>query len=171
MKNFEERLKGGHPNSLGNTVEVVEKVLEQNELFGELFQCYFSNDEVVRLRTSNAMKRIGKADKIILIPYIDRFLTEIAQINQASAQWTLAQLFLLLEKDMSDNQIAKATDIMKDNLEKHDDWIVLNQTMATLARWAKKDTSLKDWLIPQLERLSADTRKSVSGRAKKLMPK
>lgn len=171
MKNFEERLKGGHPNSLGNTVEVVEEVLEKNELFGELFQCYFSNDEVVRLRTSNAMKRIGKADKTILIPYIDRLLTEIAQINQASAQWTLAQLFLLLEKDMSYNQIAKATDIMKDNLEKHDDWIVLNQTMATLARWAKKDTSLKDWLIPQLERFSADTRKSVSGRAKKLMPK
>jgi hypothetical protein len=32
MKNFEERLKGGHPNSLGNTVEVVDEILAENEL-------------------------------------------------------------------------------------------------------------------------------------------
>ncbi|WP_272149171.1 hypothetical protein [Tenacibaculum aiptasiae] len=81
MKNFEERLKGGHPNSLGNTVEIVEEVLAENELFNELFNCYHSNDEVVRLRTSNAMKRICKAKKILLIPYIDLFLTDIAQID------------------------------------------------------------------------------------------
>lgn len=55
MKNFEQRLKGGHLNSLGNTIEIVEEVLAENELFNELFNCYFSDDELVRLRTSNAM--------------------------------------------------------------------------------------------------------------------
>jgi len=58
MNDFEKRLKGGHPNSLGNTIEVVEEVLAKNDLFNELFNCYFSNDEVVRLRTSNAMNFI-----------------------------------------------------------------------------------------------------------------
>jgi len=29
MKSFEVRLKGGHPNSSGNTVEIVDEVLEQ----------------------------------------------------------------------------------------------------------------------------------------------
>ncbi|MEX0287982.1 MAG: hypothetical protein AB3N14_02640 [Flavobacteriaceae bacterium] len=169
MQNFEERLKGGHPNSLGNTVEIVEQVLEQNQHFDELFNCYFSSDEVVRLRTSNAMKRICKARKTLIIPYIDKFLSDIAKIDQASTQWTLADLFGMLEKDMSEPQIAKAKRIMKHNLENHQDWIVLNQTMATLANWSEKDAKLKAWILPQLERLSIDQRKSVSGRARKMM--
>lgn len=171
MKNFEERLKGGHPNSLGNTVEVVDEVLAENELFNELFNCYFSNDEIVRLRTSNAMKRICKAKKTTLIPYIDLFLTDIAKIDQASTQWTLSQLFGMLEKDMDKRQIGQAKKIMKNNLANHNDWIVLNQTMDTLTKWAKNDVKLKDWIKPHLERLTADERKSVSGRAKKMIEK
>ncbi|MGF1533261.1 MAG: hypothetical protein ACFCUI_06130 [Bernardetiaceae bacterium] len=171
MKNFEERLKGGHPNSLGNTVEVVDEVLADNELFDELFNCYLSNDAIVRLRTSNAMKRICKAKKSILLPYIDRFLTDIAQIDQASTQWTLSQLFGMLDKDMTEEQIEKAKDIMKNNLSDHNDWIVLNQTMDTLTKWAKKDADLKNWIKPHLERLTADERKSVSGKALKMIEK
>ena len=134
MKNFEERLKGGHPNSLGNMVEIVDEVLAQHELFNELFNCYFSNDEIVRLRTSNAMKRICKAKKGLLIPYVDRFLNEISKIDQASTQWKLSQLFGLLEKDMNESQIEHAKKIMKGNLANHKDWIVLNQTMDTLTQ-------------------------------------
>ncbi|PWJ44745.1 hypothetical protein [Sediminitomix flava] len=171
MRNFEERLKGGHPNSLGNTVEIVEEVLAQNDLFDELFNCYFSDDEVVRLRTSNAMKRVCKKQKVLLIPYLDRFLTEISTIDQASTQWTLAQLFGMLEKEMTDAQIEKAKEIMKANLANHTDWIVLNQSMDTLAKWAKKDLDLKEWLLPHLNRLTSDHRKSVSTKAQKMMEK
>ena len=150
MSNFEERLKGGHPNSLGNTVEIVDEVLAKNELFNELFNCYFSHDEIVRLRTSNAMKRICKAKKTMLTAYIDRFLTDIAQIDQASTQWTLSQLFGMLEKDMDEKQIGQAKKIMKNNLANHNDWIVLNQTMDTLTKWAKTDAELNDWIKPHL---------------------
>ncbi len=168
MKNFESRLKGGHPNSLGNTVEIVEEVLKQPDLFDELFNCYFSTDEVVRLRTSNAMKRICKAEKSMLIPYIDRLLDEISTIDQASTQWMLAQLFGLLKRDMSDQQIEEATRLMKHNLANHTDWIVLNTTMETLGKWAKKNIALKTWLAPHLDRLAKDERKSVAGRANKI---
>ncbi|WMN06906.1 hypothetical protein QYS48_34200 [Marivirga arenosa] len=168
MGDIENRLKGGHPNSLGNTIEVVDRVLKEQNLFPELFNCYFSDDEVVRLRTSNAMKRICKQDKSILIPYIDRFLVEISEINQASTQWTLAQLFDMLKKDMSKEQILDAQDIMKNNLANHSDWIVLNQSMTTLGEWAKKDDNLKKWMAPHLKRLMADSRKSVASKAKKV---
>lgn len=169
MNNFEPRLKGGHPNSLGNTIEIVEEVLQNHKLFEEFFNCYFSHDEVVRLRVSNGMKRIGKEDKNVLVPYIDRFLAEVSKIEQASAQWTLAQLFLLLEKQMSSTQIEKATNLMKHNLANHHDWIVLNQTMQTLGTWAKDNNDLKNWLQPHLKRLSIDERKSVAKRAKTLL--
>lgn len=169
MNNFENRLKGGHPNSLGNTIEIVEEVLKDHSLFDELFTCYFSTDEVVRLRVSNAMKRIAKEEKQLLLPYIDRFLTEIAAIDQASTQWTLSQLFDLYAKEMSPKQIIRAAHIMKNNLENHTDWIVLNMTMNTLGKWAKKDKGLKDWLLPHLDRLTNDNRKSVAGKSQKIL--
>ena len=83
---FEQMLSGRHPNSLGNTVEVVEIVLSDRALLEKLYNCYFGQDEVVRLRTSNAMKRICQSQPQWLIPYLNRFLTEVSQIQQASAQ-------------------------------------------------------------------------------------
>ena len=166
---FEERLTGRHPNSLGNTVEVVEEVLSDHAKFHELFQCYFSNDEVVRLKTSNAMKRICKEEKHLLVPYVDKFLAEISGIDQASTQWTLSQLFAMLKEEMTIEQIDQAKNLMQSNLQNHQDWIILNTNMETLAQWAKTDNELKEWLHPQLERLLKEPRKSISKHAKKLI--
>ena len=169
INNFEQRLTGGHPNSLGNTVEVVDEVLNDPAKFPELFDCYFSDDEVVRLRVSNSMKRICRERKDLLVPYIDRLQDEISRIDQASTQWTLAQLYRMLETDLSELQTRKAKKHMLYNLENHQDWIVLNMTMDTLAHWAKKDGQLKSCIIPSLQRLSADTRKSVASKADKML--
>lgn len=65
---FELRLSGGHPNALGQTVDVVDDILTDTSLFDNLFKCYFSKDPLVRLRTSNAMKRICKVRKDLLAP-------------------------------------------------------------------------------------------------------
>lgn len=166
---FETMLTGGHRNSLGQTVEVVNVVLKNKARLDDLYQCYFSEDEVVRLRVSNAIKRICQEHPDWLVPYLDRFIAKVSTINQASTQWTLAQLFLCLDSMMTDRQKNKATIIMKKNLQTSDDWIVQNQTMATLGLWATKDTDLKNWLEPQLKKLSTSYRKSVASRAKKIL--
>lgn len=164
---FEQMLTGGHPNSLGRTVEVVDQVLAQPDRFDELFDCYCSDDEVVRLRTSSAMKRVEAENHDLLVPYLDRFIDEIGVLDQASAQWTLAQLFDRLSGDMTDRQRRSALEVMKQNLANHNDWIVLNLTMETLVRWSVDDPALKQWLIPHLKRLLSDGRKSVASRAAK----
>lgn len=46
---FEEILKGGRPNSLGRTVDVVGIVLADQARFEELHACYQSEDAVARL--------------------------------------------------------------------------------------------------------------------------
>ncbi|MDN3204535.1 hypothetical protein [Algoriphagus sediminis] len=51
------------------------------------------------------MKRICKENKSLLLPFIDRFLNEVSEIDQASVQWTLSQLFGSLQKEMSKDQI------------------------------------------------------------------
>lgn len=169
LDSFEMMLTGGHRNSLGRTIEVVDIVLSKQERLKELYRCYFSSDEVVRLRTSNAFKRISRENIEWLIPYIDKFIEEISQIDQASAQWTTAHLFQSLNPYMDLEQKAAATIILKNYLSKCNDWIVLNNTMQTLAEWAYKDEDLAQWILPNLIRLSKDSRKSVSKRASKLI--
>lgn len=168
---FEDMLTGGHPNSLGRTVEVVDAVLADEARFAELFDCYRSNDEVVRLRVSSAMKRVEAERHDLLVPHIDRFIGEIGALDQASAQWTLAHLFDRLKQDLSKAQRDGALAIMRRNLAEHQDWIVLNQTMQVLFDWSKMDEALRGWLRPHLTRLAKDDRKSVAKRASKLLGK
>ena len=168
-ENFKSMLTGGHPNSLGRTIEVVDTVLTDPSRFEELYLCYRSDDEVVRLRVSNAMRRVEAERHDLLVPYIDRYIEEIGQLDQPSAQWTLAKLFEALEGDMTRQQRDAALAIMKRNLAEHDDWIVLNNTMEALFKWSADDPALRDWLRPHLERLAKDTRKSVAKRSEKLL--
>lgn len=162
-------LSGGHPNSLGRTLEVVESVLADRAMLAELYDCYFSDDAVVRLRTSSALKRICREHPDWLAPYLDRLLGEIADLDQPSVQWTLAQLCEMLERRMTPTQRKRAAEVMKRNLVQSDDWIVLNTTMQILADWSGSDAPLRRWLAPHLERLQRDPRKSVANRAGKLL--
>ena len=166
-EDFEAMLTGGHPNSLGRTVEVVDLILADRARLKELYQCYFSKDEVVRLRVSSAFKRVTTAHPDWTMDYMDGLQSEIAAIDQASTQWTLAILFDLTRKLLSDAQTARALEIMKTNLANHDDWIVLNTTMKVLDEWTKFHPELVDWMQPHFQRLSKDPRKSVAKQAQK----
>jgi hypothetical protein len=168
MEAFELMLTGGHPNSLGRTIEVVNIILANPAELEQLYQCYFSSDEVVRLRVSNAMKRVWREHPTWLVPYIDRFISEIALIHQPSAQWTIAQLFLELDEYLSASQRQQAIAILQKNLQTFDDWIVTINTFQTLGKWAKSDAELADWLLPHILRLQDDPRKSVAGNASKV---
>lgn len=168
-ESFEEMLKGGHPNSLGRTLEVVEIIENDPSKLEELYGCYFSQDELVRLRVSNGIKRISREHREWLIPYIDRLLNEISKIDQASTKWTLAELFGTLKEFMSPEQYSKSKSILKHNLENDKDWIVINWTMQTLAEWAVTEPDLREWLKPRLVNFSKDNHKSISGRAKRLL--
>lgn len=166
---FEEKLTGGHPNSLGRTVEVVDIVLAKPARMADLFACYKSADEVVRLRVSNALRRVQAERPDLLLPYIDRLIAEIGELDQPSAQWTLPKLFERAEPDMTPAQRAAALEIVTRNLATHDDWIVLNNSIEYLARLARSDAPLRDWLLPHLRRCAKDSRKSVARRAAKAL--
>jgi len=170
-EDFESMLTGGHPNSLGRTVEVVDLILANRARQKDLYQCYFSDDEVVRLRVSSAMKRITKAHPQWTMDFMDGLQSDVAAIDQASTQWTLATLFDLTRNLLTPAQRQRALEIMKNNLTTHQDWIVLNTTMQVLFDWAGDDAGLMDWLRPHLERLSKNDRKSVAKRAAKLLAK
>lgn len=166
---FEQMLTGGHPNSLGRTVEVVDIVLKDEAKLQDLYDCWRSKNEVVRLRVSNAMKRVMREHPDWVARHIEGFLHDISKIDQPSTQWTLAQLFRGLDTFMDDTQRSEAIAIVKHNLDHNQDWIVQNTSMQALAEWAETDGALGEWLLPRLEQRLKDPHKSTSGRAKKLL--
>ncbi len=162
-------LTGGHPNSLGRTVEVVDVVLADRSRLDDLYQCYFSDDDVVRLRVSSAIKRVTIARPDWTMGLVDGLQSEIAAIDQASTQWTLALVFDLLADLLSPEQHTRAVEIMQRNLAEHSDWIVLNNSMKVLGKWSDADPQLAEWLLPHARRLSRDERQSVAANARKLL--
>ncbi|WP_434993788.1 hypothetical protein [Arthrobacter sp. Ld5] len=168
MEAIERMLSGGHPNSMGRTVEVVELVAADRSRLQELFDCYGSEDPVVRLRTSSAFKRLEAARHEWLVPFADRLIDDVGTLDQPSAQWTLAKLFLRLTADLTPDQRDRATLLLQRNLEREHDWVVLINTMETLSAWSDGDPALRAWLDPQLERLAEDPRTSVAERARNL---
>ncbi len=167
--NFEAMLTGGHPNSLGRTIEVVNLVLADQSRLEALYSCYFSSDEVVRLRVSSGLKRVCREHPEWLVPYVDRLIRDISKIDQASTKWTLAQLFGMLKTQMSPAQIQKATEIMKRNLRESDDWIVQNTTMQVLFDWSEGNQPLREWILRVLEKMLDSKHGSVAKRANKLL--
>ncbi len=162
---FEAMLTGGHPNSLGNTLDVVELVLSDERRLQELIDTYGSADEVVRLRVSSALKRVTIEHPEWTVDHMDRLLSEVAGIDQPSTQWTLALIFDLTWQLLSTTQRTQALSIMRANLSHHDDWIVLNNSMKVLV---KRDPD-PDALRPHLDRHATDRRKSVAGQARKAL--
>ncbi len=168
---FEDMLSGGHPNSLGRTIEVVDTVLQHPSRISELFGCYQSRDEVVRLRVSNALRRVQAERPDLILPFIDRLIEDIGNLDQASAQWTLPKLFAGAWEKMSDGQQKRADALVQRNLAEHEDWIVLNNSIEYLTDRAMQRDDLKNWLHPHLRRLTKETRKSVARRAIKALNK
>lgn len=168
-ESFETMLTGGHPNSLGRTIEVVDLVLKNKSRLSELFDCYHSDDEVVRLRVSNAMKRIFREHREWFIDYIDKFHDLIPTLKQPSAEWTFAQLHTEMYDLLSAEQCKNAIKIVKRQLESSDDWIVIIRSLNFLELVARDDKVLRAWLLPQLNMISGDSRKSVKRTAMKAL--
>lgn len=162
-------LAGGHPNSLGQTVEVVETVLVDPDRLPELMDCYKSDDEVVRLRTSSAIKRVFKARPEWFDDWADHLLDEVSNLDQPSAQWTQAQIFLEHGARMSASQFEKAKDILVHNLLNKDDWIVLNMTMKTMQAWSADHHDLVPRIEARIVELADDKRRSVANTARKML--
>ena len=170
QERFVDMLRGER-NELGRTLDVVERVEASPERLDELQRCFFQPDEWVRLRASSATKRLWRTHPEWLEPYIESWVSDVSRIEQASVNWTFAQMCLELSDRLAIAQRAVATERMKGYLEHSDDWIVKKSSIATLAAWAEDDRRLANWLQPQLEKLADDPRKSVASQAKKALAK
>jgi len=157
----------GDTNTLGRTEEVTEIVLNDPGRAQEVYDCFFQPDEWVRMRAASTSKRLWRADPELFAPFIQGWVDDISAIDQASTQWTFAQMCEECDELLTNNQRDRCIDIVAGYLENENDWMVLNSSMPPLTRWAQTRPELAARIRPHLDRLRTDSRKSVARRAAK----
>jgi len=164
---IEKALSGGDPRSLGRAGEIAELVLKNPRRLAALFECLFSDDEIVRMRGSDALEKVCRRRPDLLVPFTERLLVEVSKIDQPSVQWHLAQI--LAEVPLEGNERRRAIAILRRNLLRYDDWIVTNLTLEALANFVRKSARMRPSFCRLLEEHAHSRHKSVAKRAGNLL--
>jgi len=162
-----ELLTGGDPRTLYNVDVVVEAVLDHPEDVDGLIRCILeSDDEVVRMRAGDALEKVCRRRPALLQPHVSRVLGDLAQVDQPSVQWHVAQM--LGELELTNHDEKRAVSLLCANLDESGDWIVLNCSLDTLAILARRDPELVEALCGYLDRFRGSRYKSLANRSGKL---
>jgi hypothetical protein len=167
MEAVQQALSGGDRRSLGRTEEVVGWVLADGSRLGELFACLFVDDEIVRMRASDALEKVCRQQPHWFVPYTERLLREVAAIDQPSVQWHLAQMLGEIPLNAADT--ASAISLLRRTLDRYQDWIVINLSLETLAKFARDNHLLREDFLAILQRHAHSRHKSVVARVGKLL--
>jgi hypothetical protein len=81
----------------------------------------------------------------------------------------LAQM--LGEVELNARDRASAVKLLKGNLSTSKDWIVINMTLESLAKFAREDARLRRWLLPVMRQYQGSDYKSIAIRARRLCAK
>ncbi len=159
---------GGKSNSLGRSEEVIELVLKDKRRLEELYSCTFDEDAWVRMRAIDAIEKIGREEHDWLLPYIDRFQSELAIVSQPSILWHLAQIYRQI--DLTSAQKEKAIKWLVALLSTIEiDWIVAANSMKTLVQFADDGSIPKSQAIALLKVQLGHKSKTVVRTAGKLL--
>lgn len=159
---------GGKSNSLGRANEIIQRVLNDKALLGALYACVFNEDAWVRMRAIDAIEKICRQRPEWLLPYVDRFQTELGSSSQPSIQWHLAQMYSQL--DLNKKQIRIAIKWLKDLLSNVEvDWIVSANTMKTLVQFTREGSVTVEETVRLLKLQQRHASKSVVKKAHKLL--
>lgn len=168
-KSFAETLtEGGHTNSLGRAVEVINAVLQDESRLEELYRCLFNEDAWVRMRAVDSLEKICRVHPGWLTPYIDRFAEDLSVSTQPSIQWHLAQMYGQLELTKAQTQFA--INWLKQCLTSTEvDWIVAANAMVALVQFVHKGSAAKSEVLPLLKKQQKHKSAAVVKRANGLL--
>jgi hypothetical protein len=121
-------LCGGDPRSLHGVDKVIAAALADPSALEALFECLFCADAVVGMRAGDALEKIARIQPEALAPFTRRLLSDVVDVDQPSIQWHLAQI--LTEIELTAQQRQRAIAILKRNLERYEDWIVITSRSA-----------------------------------------
>jgi HEAT repeat protein len=161
-------LSGGDRRSVGNSAAVVRRVLDSPELFPQLIDGMTTGDEIIRMRTADAIEKITRTHPEFLTPYKSLILNRLPDIHQQEVRWHLAQLIPRLSLNAKERRTV--VDIMQRFLQDNSS-IVRTFAMQALADIASQDETLLPSILRLLKDLTATGTPAMRSRGRKLILK
>jgi len=168
MKSISDLLSGNDRRSIGKSDDVVALVGKNKKLFDELFNCLYSDNEVIRMRAADAIQKIVELNPDIIKKYKYEILNEIAKIDQQEVHWHVAQLIPYLDLTKADTPIAFK---FLNGYLKDESRIVKTFAMQALADLADIDSSLTKKVIKIIEQQMIQGSPAMLSRGRKLLAK
>ncbi|MFQ5610768.1 MAG: hypothetical protein ACE5H9_01395 [Anaerolineae bacterium] len=169
MSQILQKLKGGDLRSIGRAEEVVQDVLHNPALFGEVFEGLLDDDPRVRMRSADALEKVSAKHPEYLQPFKSRLIREIARSDQQEVRWHVAQMFSYLEIDHRERD--EIVEILLGYIDTSESKIVKTFSMQTLADLAEQDELLRPQVIEKLAELVETGSPAMVSRGKKLIAK
>lgn len=144
-------LGGGDRRSIGKVDDVIKRINQSPSLFSGLFEGFYSDSPVVRMRTADAVEKISRSHPEYLSSYRKQLINEISDSTQKEVRWHLAQIFPRLNATGKDKEkIIKLLFRYLDDSSK----IVQTCSIQALSDLAQHDAKLRSKVIPLLKELS-----------------
>jgi hypothetical protein len=143
-------LRGGDPRSLKGVTRVIDDVLHDPTLFGDLVRAMGHDDAIVRMRAGDAVEKISRTDPGYLEPHRAFLLKLAGTTEQPSLRWHLAQVIprLPLETRERRRMVAVFKRYIGDTSA-----IVRTSAMQAITEFALADPALRRTVLPLLRKL------------------
>lgn len=169
MTDILNKLKGGDLRSKGKSEEIVDDILKQPFLFGEVFEGMLNDDPVVRMRAADAIEKVSRLHPEYLKDYKKRLIQEVSKIDQQEVRWHVAQMFSRLE--LNDNEKELIVNLLFSWIEESNSNIVRVNSMQALSDLAEENRELRSLVLEKLQEIIQIGSPSMISRGKKLVKK
>ena len=169
MTDILNKLKGGDLRSKGKSEEVVDDILKQPFLFGEVFNGMLNDDPVVRMRAADAIEKVSRMHPEYLKGYKKRLIQEVSKIDQQEVRWHVAQMFSCLELNKTEKELI--VNQLFSWLEESNSNIVRVNSMQALSDLAEENSELRSLVLEKLQEIIQIGSPSMVSRGKKLVKK
>ena len=163
-----KKLEGGDRRSIGRVNDVINDVLADTQLFGDLVDGLFVENPVVRMRAADALEKISSDYSELLQPHKKTILGLAARTEQQEVRWHIAQMIPRLQ--LTRGEMHAIADVLFSYLDDKSN-IVITFSLQALADLAIEENSLKVRVVEVLEKLAQTGSPAVKNRGKKLLAK
>jgi len=163
---FSRMLEGGDRRSIGNSNQVVARILKRPSRFRELIECLWSDDPIVRLRAADATEKVSVEKPQWLAPFKAELLGLADETTQAELRWHLA--LMLPRLPLTPLERGRVTVRLRNYLGDRSS-IVKTCAIQGLAELATGDATLEANMIELLKKVSSTGTPAMKARSRKLL--
>lgn len=161
-----KKLSAGDMRTTGASDEIVRKAFKNHSLINILIRGLENHNPAVRMRSADALEKIGAKKPRLLQPFKDFFLSLSGISKQQEVQWHLAQIISYLKLSPSETELASR--VLLKYLRASKSNIVKVFSLTSLAYLSGRNVQLKKKVIRLLKEAMQNGAPSIRCRAKKL---